>query len=222
MRHISSLILVLVVTACSSRGITVPDPLPDADAPDSGEIGFDEGGTPDGGMLFFTPQNQTITIVDGKGPMEAFTATMDGKPVPATWQVDRGEMGDIDANGVFTAKGTIGGVLNVTATYQGISGSASLKVLVQVTQNGGNEGPGGVGGEGTGGAVSQQTISVLNGSPTTDQTLNLLYPYEGTIWPRGLLAPLAQWSPGAQGDYDAVYIHAHEDFYDFKGWFGKT
>src|SRR5260221_2547068 len=138
MRHISSLILVLVFTACSSRGITITD-LPDADPPDAGEMGFDEGGTPDGGMLVVTPQNQTITIVDGKGPMEAFTATMDGKTVPATWQVDRGEMGDIDANGVFTAKGTIGGVLNVTATYQGISGSASLKVLVQVTQNGGSE-----------------------------------------------------------------------------------
>jgi hypothetical protein len=169
-----------------------------------------------------TPQNQTITVTEGQPiPTLQFSATADGMPVMPKWSVDRGELASIDANGVLTPTGKYGGKVTVTATYQNGTGSAPLTVFLVVSQNGGNDPPRGVGGEGSGGAVSQQTLGVLQGNPTADPGVAFVYPYDGTVWPHELLAPLMQWKAGQQGDYDAVYIHAHENAYDYKGYFSK-
>jgi hypothetical protein len=205
----------------------------DATASDStNPFGDDSGYDPDAALLVVMPQNQMVTVVDGQPiPTVQYTATMLGQPVTPLWTIDRGEMGSIDANGVFTPKGTFGGKANIIANYQGKTGTALVTVLLSSVQNGdpnagdaggGAGGNGGVGGEGPGGAVSMQTLNVLNGNPVADQGLSWLYPYDNTVWPRGLLAPLLMWKPGAQNDYDAIYIHIHEDFYDYKGYFAKT
>ena len=47
-----------------------------------------------------------------------------------------------------------------------------------------------------------------------------LYPYDQTVWPRGVLAPLLQWS--APHSYDAVYIHLSENNFDYQGFFAAT
>jgi hypothetical protein len=191
------------------------------DMPDTGMEGdADLGGSDASTEVIVTPQNQVLTVIDGQAiPTLQFNATVNGNPVAAQWQVDRGELGSIDANGLFTPKGLYGGKLNVMATYQTSTGSAPLTVAIQVVQNGANDPPRGVGGEGTGGPVDQNTVNVLNGSPAADNGLSWLYPYEGTMWPHGLLAPLLQWKPGAQTDYDALYVHAHESTFDYKGYF---
>ncbi|HQK20880.1 MAG TPA: hypothetical protein PLJ27_25680, partial [Polyangiaceae bacterium] len=46
-----------------------------------------------------------------------------------------------------------------------------------------------------------------------------LYPYDGTVWPLGLLSPLLQWTQGA-APAEAVYIHLSSEHYDYKGFFG--
>jgi hypothetical protein len=56
----------------------------------------------------------------------------------------------------------------------------------------------------------------------TDTGLMWLYPYDKTVWPQGLLAPLLQWAPGAVGNYDAIYIHISETGFDYKGFFGAN
>ncbi len=93
-------------------------------------------------------------------------------------------------------------------------------------------GNGGVGGEGVGGPVSPTTQTVLLAGPDggaaagTDagadggSTLSWLYPYDQTVWPRGLLAPLLQWN--APQNYDAVYIHLSESAFDYQGLFAAT
>jgi hypothetical protein len=46
-----------------------------------------------------------------------------------------------------------------------------------------------------------------------------LYPYDGTVFPRGLGAPLLMWDgPNA----DAVYIHIHSNLFDYKGCLKPT
>lgn len=241
MKHLWGLLLALLVcagaiAACGDdSGSTFKNDggggddatLGDGDDP-FGDGGFD----PDAAQLVVTPQNQTVTVVQGQPlPTLQFTATLGGVQVAASWQIDRGELGAIDAGGVFTPKGTLGGKAVVTATYQGKMGTAPVNVRLEVVQNGdpnagdaggGSGGNGGVGGEGPGGMVSQQTVNVLNGNPVSDPGLAFLYPYDATVWPRGLLAPLLMWKVGQQGDYDAVYIHLHEDYYDYKGYFAKT
>jgi hypothetical protein len=48
----------------------------------------------------------------------------------------------------------------------------------------------------------------------------LLYPYDGTVFPVGLLPPLMQWS--GQSAADGVYLHLKSKFYDYQGCFGAN
>jgi hypothetical protein len=80
-------------------------------------------------------------------------------------------------------------------------------------------GIGGVGGNGIGGPVSSSTQTVLQGTPTPDPGVAMLYPYDQTVWPRGLLAPLLQWSAPTGHNYDAVFVHLQEKGLDYQGYF---
>ncbi|MGH7294074.1 MAG: hypothetical protein ACRELB_04030, partial [Polyangiaceae bacterium] len=84
-------------------------------------------------------------------------------------------------------------------------------------------GIGGVGGSGPGGPVSPGTQGVLAGTPTAPDggsELGWLYPYDQTVWPRGILAPLLQWS--TSHTIAAVYIHLTEANYDFQGFYAGS
>ncbi|MGH7282672.1 MAG: hypothetical protein ACRELY_14185, partial [Polyangiaceae bacterium] len=48
--------------------------------------------------------------------------------------------------------------------------------------------------------------------------LGFLYPYDKTVWPRGLLAPLLQWESNLSG-ISAVYIHLTETNFEFEGYY---
>ena len=101
--------------------------------------------------------------------------------------------------------------------------------------DGGNAGGnGGVGGEGVGAPVDPTTQGMLLGGPDGGAApapdggadagaagaLSWLYPYDQTVWPRGVLAPLLQWN--APRNYDAVYIHLSENNFDYQGFFSAT
>ena len=69
-------------------------------------------------------------------------------------------------------------------------------------------GIGGVGGEGLGPTVTDVATKTALTSPTGDgsaQHLAFLYPYDKTLWPRGMLAPLIMWNWDT-GDADAIRI----------------
>ena len=53
----------------------------------------------------------------------------------------------------------------------------------------------------------------------TPGTLKLLYPAEGTVFPRGILAPDLRWS-GA--DADAVYVHIKSTAFEYIGCLKPT
>jgi hypothetical protein len=199
--------------------------------------GFDpfakDGGTStDGSMLVVQPQNQVLTVKVGQPlPTLQFGATLGGQTVAPAWSIDRGELGSIGTStGVFTPAGTLGGVATISADYKGLTATTKLTVKIEWEQNGdptagdaggGAGGVGGVGGEGPGGAVGMQTVAVLKGNPVQDPGLKWLYPYDGTVWPRGILAPLLQWQPGAQVDYDAVRIQLTLGAFSYDGTFAK-
>ena len=190
-----------------------------------------EGDAPTGAMAI-TPANLKIAVPYGaSAPTVTYKATVGGLSVPASFAIDLGQIGVIDAaTGVMTPSGKIGGVANVTATFGGQKVMTSLTVTVEMSDNGapagldaggGAGGNGGVGGAGPGGQVSAGGQAVLTGAPTADAGLAWLYPYDKTVWPQGLLAPLLQWQPGAVGNYDAIYIHLLEKGFEYKGFFGK-
>src|SRR5436305_924911 len=71
-----------------------------------------------------------------------------------------------------------------------------------------------------GAAANNAQIGILNGAVTADPALAFLYPYDKTVFPRGILAPLLQWDPDGHA-FDALYIHISEKAFDYKGYFQK-
>jgi hypothetical protein len=167
----------------------------------------------------------------------------------AAWTVDRGDLGTIGAGpsqqGTFQPTGTTGGTVNVVAGLNGKTLKRQVIVKLTAQQNGANAGNpgeaqqipastaqlgsgggvGGVGGEGLGGPVSDSgTIGALQ-SPTGNgqaQGLTLLYPYDKTVFPRGLLAPLLQWT-WMPGDADAIQMQLQtaSGSFSWTGTFGR-
>ncbi len=216
---------------------------PDSSVPGSpGEFGpgtdagsTDAGVDPDAlGVLVVTPPAATIsvTVVNGAITMNApvaFTASYSGAPVAAQWLFDRGELGDVASTGVFTANGKNVGEGTLTARFGAREGSAKIKVVITESQNGalagvdaggGFGGIGGVGGEPLGGAVDPAIVAKLKGAaiaPASAAELGFLYPYDNTVWPRGLLAPLLMWQ--STHEADAVYVKLSQGNFTYEGTF---
>jgi hypothetical protein len=195
---------------------------------------------------------QTIVVPIGQTtPVVAFVASACGVPVNAAWTLDNGALGTITAGpssaSTFTPTGRYGGLVNVIAGYQGKT--ASRRVLVQLTgsQNGLNAsspaellqvpadlaaltaggGVNGVGGEGLGPALAagDPNLVALLGVPAGDgaaQALKLLYPYDRTVWPRGMLAPLLQWDWSlADADGVRIDLSTTSGSFSWTGTFGR-
>jgi len=196
--------------------------------------------------------SQTLVVTNPASPPTlTLNATACGSPVTAAWTLDQGSLGSLSsaltATSVFTPSGTAGGLVTVIAGYQG--STARRSVLVQLApppQNGPNTTPaelaqvagsiavltagggvGGVGGEGLGPAFApaDNNFTALQGTPNgngTAQALSFLYPYNGTVWPRGMLAPLLQWS-WSFGDADGVRIELSTTTgsYAWTGYFAR-
>jgi len=194
--------------------------------------------SPDGGPtsagLTIKPLSPTLTVVTGQPvPTVQFTAVdLQGVAETAAWSIDRGELGTITSGGLFKPAGTVAGTGTVSAVYGALSGSTPVTVNIQTTQQGdpawsanpatpGPGGYGGVGGDGPGGAPTAAQMSALSGTPTADTSVAILYPYDRTVWPQGLLAPLLQWNPGTRA-FDSVYVHIQEAGYEYKGYFAAN
>jgi hypothetical protein len=238
-------VLAAAAFACGNSGNGSTFPI-DATSPGQGDGGHDSSttdahcflcGNGDGGVpkgpLSITPLNKVLTAVSGKPvPTQQFTAKVAGETVDAAWSFNQGPVGRIDGAGLFTASGTQGGAGTITASYGSQTATTTLTVDLQTVDNGdpaytstppdaGAGGYGGVGGNGPGAPPTASQIATLNGTPTADGTVSVLYPYSGTVWPQGLLAPLLQWSPGTYS-FDSVYVHISESHYDFKGYFAAN
>jgi hypothetical protein len=66
------------------------------------------------------------------------------------------------------------------------------------------------------GGVDAGTQTQLQGSGMADPTFKWLYPYDNTVFPRGLLPPTFQFDGTAA---DAMYIHITSAGLDYKGYF---
>jgi hypothetical protein len=53
------------------------------------------------------------------------------------------------------------------------------------------------------------------------QTVRWLYPYDGTVFPGGLAAPMLMWDDGGVAE-DAVYVHVHSSSFDYAGCMKPT
>ncbi len=68
--------------------------------------------------------------------------------------------------------------------------------------------------------VDATTVQALESGSGSAGDLRLLNPYDGTIFPRGLIAPLLMWDGG--GTADVVYLHIKSSSFEYKGCLKPT
>ncbi|MES1176218.1 MAG: hypothetical protein ABUL62_17990 [Myxococcales bacterium] len=208
--------------------------------PDGGGVN-PEGGVSD---LTISPANPVLNVTilngmvtsvtggdDAKGSV-AFQAMSGGAAVPAKWSIDRGELGALGVStGAFVPNGSFSGVGVVSALYGKAVATTKVTLKLKITQNGGSWDPstttpgvggiGGVGGEAPGGPLDTDTMTRLTGTamaPSNAAEFGLLYPYDGTVWPRGIFAPLLQWQT-SHAATTGVFVHLSQANYDFQGFY---
>jgi hypothetical protein len=195
------------------------------------------GGAPfavgDGGASkpYVTPANPNITVNPADGAPQPVQFTVHGAdPSSVVWHVTNPAVGDVDSHGSFTPSGKAGGAFQIQVSVDGtVVASVAGSVTIAARQNGGDTsadagagGLEGVGGEGFGGPLPDGVVQILEGSPAADASLAWLYPYDGTVFPLGILPPLLQWSSGSHGNFDGVYVHlSAPPYYEYKGFFGR-
>lgn len=139
-----------------------------------------------------------------------------------------GGAGAVSGNGGVGGAGGISGV-GGNAGFGAIGGSSGVGGIGGVGGNAGSGGNGGTGGSLTpitindcgpnnAGGISDADVQKLQAGGAVGG-MAWLYPYEGTVFPRGMLAPELMWS-GAPGA--AVYVHVSSSLYDYKGCLRTT
>ena len=183
---------------------------------DNPPVDPNDGGVQDGTDPFANQDGnptQTALDVQPKDPVldysvtktQQFNAYVSGATTPtvANWIIDNGQLGAIDGSGLFTASGTVGGTATVTATSGKATGSTTVSVLLRISENPGN--------------VSAGDQTKLKAGGAADPAFAWLYPYNKTIFPRGLTAPVLQFAGTAT---TATYVHITSKFVDYQGYFG--
>lgn len=200
-----------VVAACGSEREGFDDNAGNPNGEGSsgtGTPGFGNGGKEaDVASLAVDPPTATLLVEDGKPATQAFKVIatfVDGKKgeVAGTWTANNFPVGTIAGNGVYTANGQLGGHVKVTASYKGKKADGDLTVKLHVLENPNNLPP--------------ATIAALKAATNKDASIQWAYPYDGTVFPRGLAGPKLMWNGGAAGD--AYYVHVTSATFDLESF----
>lgn len=120
-----------------------------------------------------------VIEADGTPQTLQLHAYVDGRePDAVTWLVDDVVVGTLSSTGLFTANGLVAGVAHVTARYGELEATADVTVHVSVSRR--YDG------------LDDGTVTALRTGGTADGSLRWLYPYDETVFPRGLSAPVLQ------------------------------
>jgi hypothetical protein len=150
------------------------------------------------GTLAITP-SATVATVTQISPIVAPTITLSAvltppcaaSPFTTTWTIDRFDIGSITgtngSNGVFTVANPVVGNVTVTAYAVGLSATTTIQVKVNAVQSSGVS---------PNNAATATQIGKFLLSPSASQSVTWLYPYAGTYFPLGLLAPVVQYRGG--------------------------
>lgn len=187
------------------------EPNNNANPQTGGGIDIGEGSGP-GGQLpaidgtIESEVGDTITVTGVLTPIQFSLKDPSGMPLEgADWSTDDTRIGSISSSGVFTATGFTGGVVTITATLNGSVLSTELTVNVEITENLGAL------------SVSDQESLVAGGSG--DPALKWLYPYSGTVYPRGVSSPSLQLGGSAA---TSSYLEITAPHYVYRQFGGAT
>ncbi|MFO0614967.1 MAG: hypothetical protein U0414_20425 [Polyangiaceae bacterium] len=183
----------------------------------SSSTGFGVGGSTTQ-SLTIDPPTATITITSKGAPATQSFVAKSGDTVitsGVTWTLDTYAQGNIDASGAYTTLGLVGGKVKVTATLGKDTATAELTVNVKVSED--------VSQSPTDPGVNPANHTALEGAPMPDpgagtgNATKILYPYDKTVMPRGLTAPLLQFSPGSLPPEDAK-VTIKSTYFEWNGF----
>jgi hypothetical protein len=204
-------VLFAVAVACGSQRDGFDDGFKDP----NGSSGGNGDGTPgfanvsdaDVASVAIDPPTATLAVENntpGTQQFKLIATLVDGKKgeVPGTWTANNFPVGGIGSNGVYTANGQLGGIVKVNASFKGKSAAADLTVRLHLLENPQN--------------LDAATIAALKGASGKDAAITWAYPYDGTVFPRGLAGPKLMWNGGANGD--AYYVHVQSATFDLESF----
>ncbi len=155
--------------------------------------------------LTVAPAMTTLTVTDRAVPLrQMFVATgrgLDGRDVtvPAAWSVDRPEVFTVAVGGLGSTTNITGGDVVVTASYRGLTATATVRVILQLTIIAPGTAPGIAG------------LFPAGAMPTVDaaRTAAWVYPANETVFPQNVHRVLFQWRP--MGGTDRYRINFDSD-----------
>jgi len=152
--------------------------------PTTGGTGGNTGGTAYSGKIK-SDAGANITVGGESKDVHLQLFSDDGTQLAdgISWSIDDTKIGSISGDGTFHAGGYVGGVVTITATVGNSSLSVALTVDVDITTNDGKI------------SAADQAALIAGGS--ADAAFKFLYPYDGTVFPRGLASPLLQFAGAA-------------------------
>jgi hypothetical protein len=170
---------------------------------------FDDAGV--GANIAISPLSPVLKVelpLNGQTIQFTCTDTNTGLPVAATWSLSQLDLGTISSSGLFTPSGDQTGEVVVTCEYGEGVAQTKLKVFIHAEDN--------LGG------LTQAQQDILAGPPgQSDAQWQFLYPYDGTVFPRGILAPEIHLSAGSAPS-NAYYVHIVLPEFEYEGFFNNS
>jgi hypothetical protein len=203
-----------------------------------------------GQTLTVKAESSSVSVDIGSAlPKVVVRAFLGKDPVKVAWSVDRGDLASVGPGvgqeTTLTPTGSAAGEVRVLAVLDKQQADVAITIQVSGSQNGADPsipgqaaqipstvaklteggGPGGVGGQGLGVAITDKDVLSALDKPGSDgaaEKLKLVYPYDGTVFPRGVLAPLVAWD-WSTGDADAIKIElsTKSGSFHWSGSFGR-
>jgi WD40-like Beta Propeller Repeat len=155
--------------------------------------------------LLISPLDPILDVTGQPNSLTFAAKLSDGSnPSALTWYLDDVTVGTIGGDGTFVSPGFVAGKAKVTAKSGMLEASTMITVRVKIVDNGAG--------------ISADDMTKLATGGSADPGFKWLYPYDRTIFPRGLTAPTLQF-PGAT---DAMRIKITVGDFDYEGYFGGS
>ncbi|RYE81907.1 MAG: hypothetical protein EOO75_21480, partial [Myxococcales bacterium] len=164
--------------------------------------------------LKIEPLEPVIEVVDGVIPppltftVKTVTEGLQETLTAGQWEFDTPDIGKIVAStGQFDVSGLHGGKGLVKVTVGNLTESTMVTVKLKLHGDSTGQGP-----------TLQDAFS--NPANAADPSLALSYPYDQTVFPRGLLGPEMQWSGG--GASDVYRLRVLSDTFEYETYFNAA
>jgi hypothetical protein len=152
--------------------------------------------------LVTAPATATLKV-SGMPTTLQLTALFDGVQASSVnWSVDDVLLGVIDNSGNYRAFGNRAGTAIVTARVGSLTATTQITVEATLVDNAAQ--------------LSDDDMTLLRHGGTAEADLAWLYPYDGTVFPQGIGAPLMQFSGAAP---TALYVRVNFSSFVFEGFY---